>query len=108
MFLILAFVLLLVLPAEWNVVGFALCLVLFLGELFGWNRTVRGRRNKVGAETLIGKTATVVSPCRPNGQVRIRREIWAARCEAGADPGETVTVVSLDDLTLGVVPVSQA
>jgi membrane protein implicated in regulation of membrane protease activity len=32
--------------------------------------------------------------------VRIGGEIWQARCEAGADTGETVRVVGLSGLTL--------
>lgn len=102
MFLVVAFVLLLVLPYPWNAVGFAVALVVFVGELLFWNRTVRGKRREVGAHTLIGRTAVVVSPCNPDGQIRIGGEIWAARCEAGAGTGDTVTVVGRDELTLVV------
>ena len=42
----------------------------------------------------------MLAPCRPTGQVRIGGEIWEARCEAGADVGETVRVTGLDGLTL--------
>jgi membrane protein implicated in regulation of membrane protease activity len=97
---ILAIVLLFVLPHPWDIVGFAICLGLGFGEVYLWNRTVRGRRSSVGAQTLIGSEARVVSPCRPEGQVRLDGEIWAARCEAGADPGETVRVVGRNRLTL--------
>jgi membrane protein implicated in regulation of membrane protease activity len=101
-FLIAAFVLLFVLPTPWNVVGFAASLVVFLGELSLWYRTVRHHRVEVGAETLIGQTATVVSACHPNGQVRLLREIWKAHCEEGADPGEEVVVVARSRLMLVV------
>src|SRR5262249_44274588 len=100
MFLIVALVLLFVLPSPWNLVGFGCALVAFFGELAFWHRTVRGKRKKVGPQTLIGTDATVLTACRPNGQVRISGEIWAARCDAGADAGETVTVVGRDRLTL--------
>jgi membrane protein implicated in regulation of membrane protease activity len=102
MLVIVALVLLLVLPHPWNVVGFAAGLVCFLGEITFWHRTVRHRRAVVGAQTLIGQQATVISPCRPTGQVRVSGTIWAARCEAGADPGDAVTVVDRDRLTLVV------
>ena len=101
-FLIAAFLFLLLLPSPWNLIIFAVCIPLFLGELAFWNRTVRHRRVQSGAETLIGKTGTVVSTCRPDGQVRLGGEIWEARCEGGADQGETVAIVSRDDLTLVV------
>jgi membrane protein implicated in regulation of membrane protease activity len=103
-FLILALVLLLLVPSPWNFIGFFASLVLFLGELAFWSRSMRGRRKAVGAETLIGAQAAVLEPCRPVGQVRVGGEIWQARSEAGADPGDTVSVVGLDGLTLLVEP----
>jgi membrane-bound serine protease (ClpP class) len=106
--IILAFILLFLLPWPWSLIGFLVTLVLWFVELLVWNRTVRHRRRVVGAQTLIGKDATVTEPCRPSGQVRLNGEIWAARCEAGADPGDTVRVVERDDLTLVVEPVGAA
>ena len=100
MLFIAAVVLLLFLPHPWNIVGFTACLILGLGELFLWNRTVRGRRAAVGSSTLIGREATVLTACRPDGQVRLNGEIWEARCAAGADAGETVRVVGRKRLTL--------
>lgn len=100
MLLILAFALLFFLPTPWNLIGFAISLALFFPELFAWNRSMRGRRKVVGAQTLIGRQATVVEPCRPSGQVRVGGELWGARCEEGADRGESVRVVGRDGLTL--------
>jgi membrane-bound serine protease (ClpP class) len=102
--LVVAFVLLLVLPSPWNVIGFVAGLVLFVPAVAFWNRRVRHKPVESGAETLIGARAVVVSPLRPAGQVRLDGEIWEARCEAGADPGQTVTVVGRDRLTLIVEP----
>ena len=104
MFFIVALVLLVLLPSPWNFVGFLGGMIAFVGEVLLWNRKVRSNRKTVGAQTLIGKEATAVSACRPDGQVRIGGEIWAARCSAGADAGETVTVVGRDGLTLLVEP----
>ena len=101
-FLIVGLVLLLLLPSPWNLIGFAACIPIFLGELAFWKIRYRNRRVRVGVETLIGKTATVASTCRPDGQVHLDGEIWEARCAEGADAGETVTVVSRDHLTLVV------
>jgi membrane protein implicated in regulation of membrane protease activity len=98
-FFIVAFVLLFLLPSPWNFVGFIGGLIVFVGEVLFWNRKVRSGKKTVGAQTLIGKEATVVSPCRPGGQVRISGEVWAARCRVGAEVGETVTVAGLDGLT---------
>jgi membrane protein implicated in regulation of membrane protease activity len=101
-FLIVAIVLLVVLPSPWRFVAFGLSFTLFLGELAFWNRTVRGRRAQVGTVTLLGQTATVVTSCRPDGQVRLGGEIWRARCAQGADPGDSVVVAAQEELTLVV------
>jgi membrane protein implicated in regulation of membrane protease activity len=100
----LAVILLLVLPWPWNLAAFLVTIPLWVGELLVWNRTVRRRRRVVGAETLIGKNAVVSTPCRPSGQVRLEGEIWEARCDKGADPGDTVRIVGRDDLVLVVEP----
>jgi len=100
--IILAFILLFLLPSPWNLVGFLIAIPLWFVELLAWNRTVKHRRRAVGAQTLIGKDATVTEPCRPSGQVRLNGEIWGARCDEGADPGDTVRVVGRDNLTLVV------
>lgn len=102
MFLLIGFVLLIFVPYPWNLVSFGVCLVLFIGEVLFWNRRVRGKPEQVGAETMIGRTATVVRACRPDGQVRLRGEIWEARCAEGADLGEPVVVTARDGLRLVV------
>ena len=104
MFFVLALVLLLVLPGPWNVIGAAVSLLLAFGEVGFWHRRVRHAKNVVGVETLIGSSAVVSSPCRPQGQVRISGELWEARCAAGAEVGERVTVVGREGLTLLVEP----
>ena len=45
----------------------------------------------------------VVVACRPLGQVRIDGELWRARCEEGADPGDEIVVERLDPELLLVV-----
>jgi len=101
-FFVLAIVLLLVLDDPWNWTAFGICIIFGCFEVFGWSRSVRGLRVRAGAETLIGQTARVVTPCRPVGQVSVAGELWQARCEAGADEGEEVTVVGRDGLLLTV------
>ncbi len=100
MLFLVAIVLLLVLPGPWNVVGFTVALLLALGEIYLWNRTVRGRKVAVGAERMIGAEGRVLSPCHPEGQVQVGGEIWEARCASGADPGDLVRVVGRKGLTL--------
>lgn len=84
----------------WVVVGIAA--VLEIGESFFWYRWSRRRQAHTGGEAMIGRKATAMTPCRPRGQVKLDGEIWQAICPEGADPGETVTVESLEGLTLTV------
>jgi membrane protein implicated in regulation of membrane protease activity len=101
-FLIVAVVLLVFVPWPWNVVAFAGGLIAFAAEVGFWNRKVRRKRVSVGAETLIGREATVAAPCRPEGQVRVGGELWEARCEDGADRGDEVVVTGRSGLQLVV------
>jgi membrane protein implicated in regulation of membrane protease activity len=100
--LIAGFVLLFLLPSPWNLIAFLAGLLLWLGEVFVIWRLVRRKQVQAGAETLVGRTATVIVACRPLGQVRLsgESEIWRARCAEGAEQGETVRVLALDQLTL--------
>jgi len=69
---------------------------------------MKGRRKAVGAQTLLGREAVVMTACRPRGQVRIDGEIWEARCDAGAGEGDTVRIVDRDNLALIVEPTGPA
>ena len=89
-----------VVPSPWGLVLVGVAAVIEIGETFFWIWLSQRRRVKMGAETLLGARANVVTPSRPDGQVRIQGELWRARCEEGADPGETVRVVERSGLTL--------
>ena len=89
-----------VVPMPWAVVLVAAAAVVEVAESWLWLRWSQRRRAAIGAEALIGETASVVRACRPVGQVRLHGERWQARCEEGADEGEDVRITSLDGLTL--------
>lgn len=91
-----------VLPTGWGIVVVLGGLILEVGESVFWWKLSHRRRPRVGTETLVGARATVVTSCRPRGQVRVAGELWQARCDSGADPGEVVEVVSVDGLALVV------
>jgi membrane protein implicated in regulation of membrane protease activity len=88
----------------WNLVVVLCGAILEVGEVVWGRRLARRWRPKTGAETMVGQTAVVVVACRPSGQVRLHGELWEASCAAGADVGEAVRVIALDDLTLVVEP----
>jgi membrane protein implicated in regulation of membrane protease activity len=103
-FFLLGIGLLIVLESPWGLTAFLVCLVLGCVEAGYWWRRMRGNRVEVGPETLIGQTASVMVECRPLGQVAVAGERWEARCDAGADVGDLVTVVGREDLLLIVTP----
>jgi membrane-bound serine protease (ClpP class) len=91
-----------VLPDRWAVAVVALAAVIEVAETLFWIWLSRRGKVKMGPETLVGAVAQVVTPCAPLGQVRLQGELWRARCEEGAEPGERVRVRALDGLTLVV------
>ena len=99
--LIIGLVLLFVLPTPWNVIVLLACSCSGSARSVIW-RFARKKKVQTGAQTLDRPEATVIAPCKPLGQVRLagESEIWRARCAEGAEQGETVTIVGIDQLTL--------
>jgi membrane protein implicated in regulation of membrane protease activity len=100
------------LPSPWNVVVVVVAAIVDLletGVFVWWSR--RRRRlapAAVGVESIVGSTGIAIGRLDPGagvaGQVRVRGEIWAARASEPVDPGASVTVASVEGLTLHVVP----
>ena len=87
-----------VLDAPWSfaVVGAGAAVELAeSGFLIRWSRR---RQAAVGAEALVGREAVVAD----ERHVRIDGERWRAEGLEGRQPGETVTVLAVDGLTLTV------
>jgi membrane-bound serine protease (ClpP class) len=93
-----------VLPPHWGLVAILTGLTVEVGEAWFWIHLSRRRRAVTGAEGLIGRTARVVEPCRPEGRVRVLGELWNARSDSFVDAGQPVRVLGVDDLTLLVEP----
>jgi membrane-bound serine protease (ClpP class) len=91
-----------VLPPGLGIAAVALGIAVEVAEVGFWIRFLRRYRVTTGAEGLIGATGEVIEGCDPIGRVRLRGEIWHARCAGGADVGERVTVAGVDGLTLEV------
>jgi membrane protein implicated in regulation of membrane protease activity len=90
----------------WNAVVLGVACVAEIGEVAFLRRWAKrlDRRTKptTGVAGMVGRRAEVVTGCRPYGTVRIDGELWDARCKAGADEGEVVSVQAVDGLTLVV------
>lgn len=95
-----------VLPPGLGIAAVVLGIVVEVAEVGFWIRFLRRYRVTTGAEGLVGASAEVIETCRPDGRVRLRGEIWHARCRAGAEVGERVRVAAVDGLTLEVEPVA--
>ena len=69
------------------------------------NRVIKVHRRQAytGREELTGKTAVVKATLNPEGIVLFKGERWSAVSESGpVEPGETVTITSVDSLKLHV------
>jgi len=91
------------LPTAWGVTLVASAAVIEVAEVGFWFWLSRRRKAQTGAEALPGARGVVVAACRPEGQVRVLGELWRARCEEGADPGDEVVVERLEPDLLLVV-----
>lgn len=86
-----------VLPSPWGLVAIIVGVSIEIGESWFWIRFTQRRRSVTGAEGLVGAEAVVAEACRPEGRVRVQGELWRARCARGADVGEHVRVIRVDD-----------
>jgi membrane protein implicated in regulation of membrane protease activity len=77
--------------------------VVEIGLLRRWSRRIDKRtKPTTGAAAMIGQPVEVIQACHPKGVVQLGGELWEARCDEGAEPGETVKVAALEGLTLVV------
>lgn len=96
-----------VLPRAWGVVLVVLAAAIEVAEIWVWIRLSRRGKVRAGAEALVGATGVAVTDCRPDGSVRVRGELWRARCDAGVGAGERIRITRLEGLTLTVEPAAE-
>ncbi|MGE5372095.1 MAG: NfeD family protein [Solirubrobacterales bacterium] len=72
-------------------------------------RFMRTREVQSNVNALVGQTGTVVLEIAPltTGQVRVGGEIWTARADTLMAPGEQMTVIGVEGVTLRVVPAAK-
>jgi membrane protein implicated in regulation of membrane protease activity len=93
-----------VLPAPWGVVAIVSAFAIDAAETAFFVRWSKRRRATVGLETFVGRTAVVVRPLTPRGQVKLDGEVWEARGSSDSLPGDEVLVTGVDGLVLEVEP----
>jgi len=93
-------------PAPWDAILIIAGALLEVGEvvfLRRWSKRIdRRTRPTTGTAAMLGEHAEVVEPCRPKGMVELNGELWQARCDEGADVGDTVEVKGIKGLVLVV------
>jgi membrane protein implicated in regulation of membrane protease activity len=93
------------LPSPWGLLIVVGAAIVEAVEVWFWVWWTRRRKPVVGAEALRGAVGIVSTPLDPRGQVRVAGELWRARSERPADPGERVVIQEVEpDLTLLVTP----
>jgi membrane-bound serine protease (ClpP class) len=90
------------LPDPWRLVVLVIAAIVEVAEIYLWIRFLRRYRVTTGAEGMVGQAGEAISRCDPEGRVRVRGEIWNARCHGGVEAGERVVVTAIDGLTLVV------
>jgi membrane-bound serine protease (ClpP class) len=104
LFLIALLLAVFVLPSPWGLVAVAIGALLEIAEASFFIWYSKRRQASVGVDSLVGKRGVAIDALWPEGQVRIRGEIWKARCRGGCDPGAAVVVRQIDGLVLEVDP----
>jgi len=84
---------------RWVIIG--IVALVELGEIALWLK-LRNRRATMGAEALVGTPGRALSNLDPEGQVRVKGQIWNARSHERVAEGEDVVVLSIDGLRLEV------
>lgn len=93
-----------VLPSPWGLAAVVVAAILDIAEtglLIWWSKR---RKAAVGVGALVGQVGVASSALWPEGQVRIKGELWQARCSGGCDAGTQVVVRAVQGLTLVVDP----
>jgi membrane-bound serine protease (ClpP class) len=79
-------------------------LVAFEGLEIALFLKLRKMRTIIGAEAMAGATGVALTDCRPNGQVKLKGQVWRARCPQGVDAGEEIRVTKMEGIFLEVEP----
>lgn len=89
------------------IAAFTLASLLFLCVVLGFALRARHRPVVTGREEMLDAAGVALEDFGEAGKIRIRGEIWDARCETPVSKGERVRVRKLEGLTLWVEPESK-
>ncbi len=86
----------------WGVV-IAVLLCIDAVEIYIWLRW-RKKRSITGPEGVVGLRGKVLRDCAPEGQVRVKGQVWSARSSEPVSVGQDITVTDVDGVRLKVEP----
>lgn len=66
--------------------------------------SIRRKKTITGAEAMTGARGEAVTDCRPEGQAKVRGQLWRVTCPEGASAGDPVVVTAVDGTRLEVAP----
>ena len=72
-----------------------------IAEIAVWLRW-RKVAPRSGVEMMVGMTGVALTDCDPEGQIKVKGQIWKARCADGVVAGTTVRVTAVNGLKLDV------
>lgn len=72
-------------------------------EIAIWLRW-RNRKSITGIEAIIGADGCAVTTLDPEGQVKVRGQLWTAHATERVEVGDDVTVTAVEGLKLEVAP----
>lgn len=88
-------------PWRWLII--AGLLMIDVVQITIWLRW-RKKKSITGIESIVGMPGRAVTPLDPDGQVRVRGQLWTATSSQPVAVGDDVTVTAVDGLRLEVAP----
>ena len=88
-------------PWRWVIIG--LLLLTDVVQIVVWLRW-RHKKSITGSESLVGQGGRAVTTLDPDGQVKVRGQLWTAHASERIEVGDDVTVTAVDGLKLEVAP----
>ncbi len=88
-------------PWRWLIIAGLLLTDVF--QIAIWLRW-RKKKSITGIESLVGQAGRAVTTLDPDGQVRVRGQLWSAHATERVEVGDDVTVTAVDGLKLEVEP----
>lgn len=87
----------------WRWVTIAALLMTDVVQITIWLR-YRKKKSITGIDTIVGAEGRAMTTLDPDGQVKVRGQVWTAHATERVEVGDDVTVTAVDGLKLEVAP----